>query len=75
MSRGRAEMLRFNTRTQADRILERTGALLEHSELYERLGAEDSLEFCWRLRPPSWLFRSAKRRGRIAQFRRLGSAV
>jgi len=46
---GRAEVLGFDTRTQADSIRERTGALLEHNGLYERLSAEDNLEFYGRI--------------------------
>jgi len=46
---GRAEVLGFDTQTQADEIRCRTGALLEHSGLYERLSAEDNLEFYGRI--------------------------
>ena len=42
---GDAEVLGFNVRTDADRIRERTGALLEHHGLYERLTAYDNLYF------------------------------
>lgn len=42
---GRAEVLGYDTRTQAAAVRERTGALLEHSGLYERLSAADNLEF------------------------------
>ncbi len=51
---GRAEVLGFDTSTQGDEIRARTGALLEHSGLYERLNAEENLEFyarVWRLSP------------------------
>jgi ABC-2 type transport system ATP-binding protein len=51
-SAGQARVLGFDLRTQADEIRARTGALLEHSGLYERLSAEDNLEFygrVWRL--------------------------
>jgi ABC-2 type transport system ATP-binding protein len=48
-ARGRAEVLGFDTRTQADEIRERSGALLEHVGLYERLSAEDNLEFYGRI--------------------------
>jgi len=52
---GSAEVLGFDTRTQADEVRARTGALLEHSGLYEQLSAEDNLEFYGRvyLMPPS----------------------
>ena len=46
---GRAEVLGYDTRTQADAIRQKTGALLEHSGLYERLSAEDNLEFYGRV--------------------------
>jgi ABC-2 type transport system ATP-binding protein len=49
---GKAEVLGFDTRAQADQIRERAGALLEHSGLYERLSAEDNLDFygqAWRM--------------------------
>lgn len=42
---GRAEVLGFDTRTQADDIRARAGALLEHSGLYERLSAWDNLDY------------------------------
>jgi len=44
-SAGRAEVLGYDTRTQAHEIRARTGALLEHSGVYEHLSAEDNLEF------------------------------
>ena len=46
---GSAEVFGFDTRRQADAIRERTGALLEHTGLYERLSAEDNLEFYGRV--------------------------
>jgi len=46
---GRAEVLGYDTRTQADEIRARTGALLEHSGVYEQLTAEDNLEFYGRV--------------------------
>ena len=46
---GRAEVLGFDTRSQADQIRQRSGALLEHNGLYERLSAEDNLEFYGRV--------------------------
>ncbi len=49
---GCAEVLGFDTRSQAHEIRQRTGVLLEHSGLYERLSAEDNLAFygrIWRL--------------------------
>jgi ABC-2 type transport system ATP-binding protein len=49
---GRAEVQGFDTRTQATEIRTRTGALLEHSGIYEHLSAVDNLEFygrVWRM--------------------------
>ena len=46
---GWAEALGFDTRTQTGAIRERAGALLEHHGLYERLSAEDNLEFYGRI--------------------------
>ena len=58
---GNAQVLGHDTRTAADAIRETTGALLEHSGLYERLSAEDNLEFYGRVaRLPA-----AQRRARI----------
>jgi ABC-2 type transport system ATP-binding protein len=42
---GKAKVLGFDTQTQADEIRARTGALLEHSGIYEQMNAEDNLEF------------------------------
>ena len=60
---GRAEVLGFDTRSQAIEIRRRTGALLEHSGLYERLSAEDNLEFYGRV----WRLPHAHRRSRIKE--------
>jgi len=46
---GCAEVLGFDTRFQASKARERTGALLEHNGLYERLNALDNLEFYGRV--------------------------
>jgi ABC-2 type transport system ATP-binding protein len=48
-TQGQAEVFGFDTRTQASAIRERTGALLEHTGLYERLSAEDNLDFYGRV--------------------------
>jgi ABC-2 type transport system ATP-binding protein len=51
---GNAEVLGYSTRTQAPAIRQRTGALLEHCGLYERLSAADNLDLYarfWRLSP------------------------
>ena len=49
---GRATVLGFDTRSDAASVRERSGALLEHHGLYERLSAEDNLAFyarVWRV--------------------------
>ena len=60
---GRAEVLDFDVRTQADEIRSRTGALLEHPGLYERLRAEDNLEFYGRI----WQIPAGARQARIKE--------
>jgi len=60
---GRAEVLGFDTRSHSDKIRQRTGALLEHPGLYERLSAADNLEFYGRV----WRLPPAKRRSRIKE--------
>ena len=46
---GSARVLGFDPRTDGDGIRRRAGALLEHAGLYERLSAEDNLEFHGRI--------------------------
>ena len=46
---GRAKVLGFDTNTQSTEIRDRTGVLLEHTGLYERLSAEDNLEYYGRI--------------------------
>jgi ABC-2 type transport system ATP-binding protein len=60
---GRAEVLGFDTRTQADQVRTHTGALLEHSGIYEQLSAEDNLEFYARV----WRLPQGERRARIEE--------
>jgi len=60
---GRAEVLGFDTRSHSDKIRQRTGALLEHPGLYERLSAADNLEFYGRV----WRLPPAQRRSRIKE--------
>jgi ABC-2 type transport system ATP-binding protein len=62
-SDGRAEVLGFDTRTDAVKIRERCGALLEYSGLYERLSAEDNLEFYARV----WRMPGKERTARIKE--------
>ncbi|MGZ6340462.1 MAG: ABC transporter ATP-binding protein [Candidatus Limnocylindrales bacterium] len=58
---GEAEVLGHDVRRAADRIRERSGALLEHAGLYERLSAQDNLEFVGR----AWRLPPAERRARM----------
>jgi ABC-2 type transport system ATP-binding protein len=60
---GRAEVLGFDTRTQAAEIRHRTGALLEHPGLYEQLSAEENLEFYGRV----WHLPSNEREARVRE--------
>jgi ABC-2 type transport system ATP-binding protein len=60
---GRAEVLGFDTRTQAQSIRERTGALLEYSGVYERLSAEENLDFYGRV----WHMPAADRKARVKE--------
>ena len=60
---GRAEVLGFDTRRQADEIRQRTGALLEHAGLYERLTAEDNLQLYGRI----WHLSTGDRQLRIKE--------
>jgi ABC-2 type transport system ATP-binding protein len=60
---GRAVVLGFDTRTQADEVRTRTGALLEHPGLYEQLSAQDNLEFYGRV----YRLPEAQRRARIKE--------
>jgi ABC-2 type transport system ATP-binding protein len=60
---GNARVLGFDTRTQADSIRLYSGALLEHSGLYERLSAADNLEFYGRV----WRIPPAERKARVQE--------
>lgn len=60
-TQGRAEVLGFDSQSQADQIRYQCGALLEHDGLYERLSAEDNLEFYGRV----WRLPSKERKARI----------
>ncbi|MFC1935442.1 ATP-binding cassette domain-containing protein [Chloroflexota bacterium] len=60
---GQAEVLGFDTRTQADEVRTRVGALLEHPGLYEQMTAEDNLEFYARV----WRMPAADRQARIKE--------
>ena len=58
---GRADVLGFDTRARGDAIREQSGALLEHHGLYERLSAEENLDFYARV----WRMDRAARAARI----------
>lgn len=58
---GRAQVLGFDVRSQGQEVRWRTGALLEYPGLYDRLSAEDNLEFYGRI----WHMPAAERRSRI----------
>jgi ABC-2 type transport system ATP-binding protein len=48
-SAGKARVMGFDTRSQADEIRAKSGALLEFAGLYERLSAEDNLDLYGRI--------------------------
>lgn len=62
-TRGEARVLGLDTRSQADGIRLQSGALLEHTGLYERLSALDNLEFYARV----WRLPAAERTARIKE--------
>lgn len=67
-TRGRAEVLGFDTRTAAAGIRAASGALLEHTGLYERLSAADNLEFQGRAARMSGPERAARSRELLTHF-------
>src|SRR5205085_5096830 len=60
---GQAQVMGLDTRTQADKIRERTGALLEPAGLYECLSAADNLEYFGRI----WRLSASERQARIRE--------
>jgi ABC-2 type transport system ATP-binding protein len=60
---GQAQVLGYDSLKQGSAIRERTGALLEFSGLYERLSAEDNLDFYGRV----WHLPAADRQARIKE--------
>jgi ABC-2 type transport system ATP-binding protein len=60
---GSARVLGFDTRRESDRIRERAGALLEHNGIYERLSAEQNLDFAGRV----WRMPAGDRRSRTRE--------
>jgi ABC-2 type transport system ATP-binding protein len=62
-TKGRAEVLGFDTLTQGNDVRAGTGALLEHNGVYEQLSAEDNLEYYGRI----YRMAPAERRERIKE--------
>lgn len=62
-TKGQAEVLGYDTRTQSGYIRQNSGALLEHTGLYERLSAYDNLQFYGRI----WHMSSSERLSRIEE--------
>ena len=60
---GQATVLGFDTKSQDQAVRERTGALLEYSGLYERLSAEENLDFYGRV----WHMPAAERTARTKE--------
>jgi len=60
---GDAHVLGYDIRTRAGEVRARTGALLENTGLYERLSAEDNLDFYGR----AWRMSATDRRARIKE--------
>ena len=62
-TQGGAQVVGFDTVRQADEVRTRSGALLEHNGLYERLSAENNLEFYGRV----WRIPASERQARIRE--------
>jgi ABC-2 type transport system ATP-binding protein len=60
---GQAQVLNFDVRKQADEVRTRSGALLEHHGLYERLSAADNLDYYGRI----WHMSKSEREARIRE--------
>jgi ABC-2 type transport system ATP-binding protein len=60
---GSARVLGHDTRTDSDAIREQTGALLEHTGLYERLSALDNLDYFGRI----WRIPGTERKARVQE--------
>lgn len=60
---GNAQVMGYDIRTQADSIRAKAGALLEHNGLYQRLSAEDNLNFYGEV----WHMPASERRDRIQE--------
>jgi len=62
-SGGRAEVLGLDVATEADDVRANTGALLEHSGIYEQMSADENLEYFGRI----YRMSTAERDGRIRE--------
>ncbi|HLJ33186.1 MAG TPA: ABC transporter ATP-binding protein [Ktedonobacteraceae bacterium] len=62
-TKGQARVLGFDTRTQAEAIRARSGALLEFAGLYERMSAQDNLDLYGRI----YRMPASARRARIKE--------
>ncbi len=62
-TQGKARVMGFDTRSQADEIRKKSGALLEFSGLYERLSAEDNLDLYGRI----YRMSAAERKARVKE--------
>lgn len=60
---GRAQVLGFDSVRQANEIRQNSGALLEHTGLYERMSAQDNLDLYGRI----WHLSRAERQARIQE--------
>jgi len=65
-TKGRVEVLGFDSHRQGEQVRKRTGALLEHTGIYEQLSAEDNLEYYGRI----WKIPEVKRHARIEELLR-----
>ena len=67
-SQGQVMVMGFDTRSQANEIRNRSGALLEFSGLYERMSAEDNLELYGRIYRMSGPERKARAKELLSHF-------
>lgn len=68
LTAGSARVLGFDTRRESDRIRERSGALLEHNGIYERLTAAQNLDLAGRIWHLSASERQARTKELLTQF-------
>ncbi len=67
-TRGRVQVMGYDTVTQADQVRANSGVLLEHTGIYEHLSAEDNLEFYGRVNNMSLSDRQARIKELLTQF-------